>query len=110
MFPDSEIAKKFQLAMVQRNVVHHSVRFGSMAHFQRELASQVKNCEYFVLAFNESLNKVTQHRQILDVHISFFDNSSGQVSTQYLGSQFLGHATADDLVEKFGEASKDLSC
>ena len=105
MFPDSEIAKKFQQRKCRTS-------FGSVEMapcFQCEPVSQVKNCEYFVLSFEESLHKVTQHGQ-MTVHIHFFDNSYGQVSTQYLGSQFLGHATADDLVEKFGEASKDLSC
>jgi len=31
-------------------------------------------------------------------------------STRYLGSQFLGHATADDLLTKFVETMKDLNC
>ena len=31
------------------------------------------------------------------------------MSTRYFGSQFLGHATADDLVTNFVEAIKDLN-
>src|SRR5258706_98186 len=46
----------------------------------------------------------------MDIHIRFLDNLCGNVSTRYLGSQFLGHATANDLVDKFVDAMKDLNC
>jgi hypothetical protein len=106
MFPDSEIAKKFQLSSTKMAYI---IRFGLAPYFHSELLSQVKNCDHFVLAFDESLNKVTQHGQ-MDIHIRFFDNLCGKVNTRYLGSQFLGHATANDLVDKFVAAMKDLNC
>ena len=98
MFPDSEIANKFQLSSTKMAYIIHS-----------ELLSQVKNYDHFVLAFDESLYKVTQHGQ-MDIHNRFFDNLCGNVSTRCLGSQFLGHATANDLVDKFVDAKKDLNC
>lgn len=82
MFPDSEIAKKFQLSSTKMAYI---IRFGLAPYFHSELLSQVKNCDHFVLASDESLNKVTQHGQ-MDIHIRFFDNLSGNVSTRYLGS------------------------
>src|SRR3989442_5404410 len=84
------------------------IRFGLAPYFQSQLLSEVKNCEHFVLAFDDSLNKVTQHCQ-MDIHIRYFDKCSGKVSTRYLGSQFLGHATADDLVRNFLETMTDLN-
>lgn len=106
MFPDSEIAKKFQLGSTK---MAYLTRFGLAPYFKSRLMEQVSNCDHFVLAFDESLNKVTQHGQ-MDLHIRFMDKVSGKVSTRYLGSQFLGHATADDLVNNFVERTADLNC
>lgn len=105
MFPDSEIAKKFQLGSTK---IGYIIRHGLAPYFSAELQSEAKQCEHFVLAFDESLNKVSQHGQ-MDVHIRFYDKSGGKVSTRYFGSQFLGHATADDLVRHFVECMKDLN-
>ena len=45
--------------------------------------------------FDESLNETTKNKQ-LDVHVRFWDE--GQVQSRYLGSQFMGHSTAQDLL------------
>ena len=106
MFPDSEIARKFQLGSTKMAYV---LKFGLAPYFHKELLSQLKDCEHIVVAFDESLNKVTQHGQ-MDIHVRFYDKDVGRVSTRYLGSQFLGHATADDLLDKFLAALKELRC
>jgi len=66
-------------------------------------------CKHFVLAFDESLNKITQSGQ-MDVHIRYWDEVSERVMTRYVGSQFLGHATAIDLVDAFKSEVEQLNC
>ena len=68
MFPDSDIAKKFQLSSTKMAYI---IRFGLAPYFHSKLLSEVKKCNHFVLAFDESLDKVTQHGQ-MDIHIRFF--------------------------------------
>lgn len=45
--------------------------------------------------FDESLNETTKNKQ-LDVHVRFW--VEGRVQSRYLGSQFMGHSTAQDLL------------
>ena len=45
----------------------------------------------------------------MDVHVKFWDNSVGRVVTRYLGSQFLGHAAAKDLMNNFLEVSRNIN-
>ena len=63
---------------------------------------------YFVLLFDELLNKVFRHGQV-DVHVKFLDDSVGKVVTQYLGSQLLECAAARGLVNNFLEVSRNLN-
>ena len=55
----------------------------------------------FVLLFDESLNAELQKKQ-LAFHLRSWDHD--WVVSRYFGSSFIGHASADDLMEKF-EAS-----
>ncbi len=47
---------------------------------------------------DESLNKMTKSKQ-LDLHIRYWVDD--HVQSRYLGSQFMGHATAVDLLKHF---------
>lgn len=105
MFPDSQIASKFQLGPTKLAYV---VRFGLAPHFQSELVSTLHECQHLVLAFDESYNKVTQSGQ-MDLHIRFWNESTGRVCTRYFDSQFLGHATADNLLDAFELGMKSLN-
>ncbi|XP_028297108.1 uncharacterized protein LOC114458926 [Gouania willdenowi] len=55
--------------------------------------------------FDESLNETTKNKQ-LDVHVRFWDE--GQVQSRYLGSQFMGHSTAQDLLSHLKECMDKL--
>ena len=55
--------------------------------------------------FDESLNKKSQAKQ-MDFHVRYW--ASGEVRTRYLGSVFLGHGKATDLLEHFHKGIKDL--
>lgn len=95
MFPDSIIASKMQL---QRTKVAYTIVHGLAPHFQKELLTHVKNADYLVVGFDESLNKVSQ-RQQMDIHVKFWDLSKNEVSTRYLSSVFLRKTCASDLLE-----------
>jgi len=73
-----------------------------LSHAQFPLVKESGNT---VVMFDESLNTVTKRKQ-MDVHIrSWID---GQVISRYLTSQFMGHATADDVVAHFRSALEGL--
>ena len=59
----------------------------------------------FVLLFDESLNAELQKKQ-LDFHIRSWDHD--RVVSRYFGSSFMGHASADDLMEKFEETCSSI--
>ena len=75
-----------------------------MPHFKSLLAQKVADAGPFVLLFDESLNK-NQMKQ-MDYHIKAWDHR--QVKTRYYGSDFLGHATANDMVTSFERCTADL--
>ena len=105
MFPDNNIAKQFQLGAIKAAYV---ISFGLAPYFHEKLLTTANSCNYFVLLFDEFMNKVSQHGQ-MDVHIRFWDNSMRKIVTRYLGFQFLGHASAKHLVSSFMEVSKNVN-
>lgn len=54
----------------------------------------------YVVLFDESLNKHLQSKQ-MDIHVRLWDGP--EVKTKYIGSEFLGHSTAIDVVEKISK-------
>ena len=102
MFPDSRIAAKFSCGSKKCSYL---VKFGLAPYFKELLLKRVKESGDIVVMFDESLNTVTKRKQ-MDVHVrSWID---GQVMSRYLTSQFMGHATADEVVEHFRSALKGL--
>ena len=97
MFPDSEIAKRFQCGRTKAGCVAH---FGLAPYFSDIFYSQISNCPYYAISFVESLNNVVQKGQ-MDLNIRYWDNDADQVATCYLGSEFLGRSTAQDVLETF---------
>jgi hypothetical protein len=45
----------------------------------------------------------------MDVHIRFWDSKKNEIGTRYFNSEFLGHSTADDLLDKLMNSAKDIS-
>lgn len=85
MFPDSPMARKFSCG--SRKTSYLAV-FGIAEAFKKELQTKLRGP--YVVLFDESLNKKIQEKQ-MDIHVRFWDESSGQVETHYHGSQFLGN-------------------
>ena len=93
MFPDSAIAKKFAC---RKTKVNYLICFGITPYFKEKLLHKVKEAECFTVSFDEALNKDFQTEQ-MDVNVRYFYED--RVVTQYLNSQFMGHTTADELLE-----------
>ncbi|XP_063741959.1 uncharacterized protein LOC134866006 [Eleginops maclovinus] len=100
MFPDSTVAKTFQCG---RDKTSYILRFGVAEFVKKELISKVTGP--FVIMFDESLNHATKRKQ-LDLQVRYWDD--GQVQSRYLGSQFMGHATANDLLKEIKECAGHL--
>ena len=61
----------------------------------------------FVSCFAESLSKAVYSKH-MDVPIIYFDEFNKQVKLACIGSQFMGHATVDDMIKGFKEAHSGL--
>ena len=59
----------------------------------------VKAPEY-VIMFDESLNKISQH-SLIDLIIRFWSEEKKQMVTRYFRSAFLSHTIADELLSGF---------
>lgn len=90
MFPDSNIAKTFTCGP---NKISYIARFGLADFIKRELTRTLTGP--YVIMFDESLSSTTKSKQ-LDLHVRFWNN--GEVQSRYMGSQFMGHGTAEDLL------------
>ena len=62
----------------------------------------MKNCNYYCLSFNESLNDFVQTFQ-MDINIRFWSKAKKKACICYFDSKFLGHATANDFLTAFNE-------
>lgn len=104
MFPDSNIAKSFNLA---RTKAMYTITHGLAPYFKSVLVSSLTQSEIHVYAFDESLNDVTQNCE-MDIYIRFWDSVNERVQTRYYGSSFLGHTTYQDLTTHFVNLTSEL--
>ncbi|KAK0143227.1 hypothetical protein N1851_018653 [Merluccius polli] len=102
MFPDSQLAGKF--ACGERKCAYLCT-FGLAPYFKQLALKTVATQRSYVLLFDESLNHYLQTKQ-LDVHVRLWDGP--EVKTKYIGSEFLGHSTAKDVVEKLNHFLSEL--
>ena len=95
MFPDSGIASKMLLG---RTKLGYVVNNGPATYFRGNLFNSLKpECASvtlkFIFCFDESFNRISNRKQ-LDVHLIYFDDVELLVKRRYIGSQFMGTATA----------------
>ena len=62
----------------------------------------------FVISFDESLNDVTQKSE-MDSLIRYWDTVDQEVKVRFWDAKFLGHATHQDLLATFNEATGSLN-
>lgn len=99
MFPDSIIAKQFTCADKK---CAYLCCFGIAPYFKSLLTQNVKQQDGFVLLFDETLNIKLQVKQ-MDYYVRIWENDA--VVTKYIDSSFLGHATAEEMLEKMNTSS-----
>ena len=90
MFPDSDIAAKFNM---ERTKLSYVISHGLGPFFHRNLVEEVKQCERFVLCFDEQKNH--QNNKQLDILFKYWSVNNQRVVTRYYKSILLGHAPAD---------------
>lgn len=100
MFPDSAIAKNFKLS---KDKVAYTIVHGLAPYFLKKLQEILDNCQFIVISFDESLNKVVSKQQ-MDVAVRYWDREANQVKTRYFSSVFLHSSKAVDLKNGLIEA------
>jgi len=105
-FKYSEIVKKFTLG---RDKVAYIISFGLATFFKTKILDQMcrPTAQIFTTSFDEAFNSIVNKNQY-DVHVTFFNDCTGQVRRQYLRSSFFGHLTAKDISKSLenGEVSE----
>ena len=102
MFPDGTVASHFVL--LERKCSYLCC-FGIAPYVRNLLKKHVRSQPSFVLLFDESVYKKSKSKQ-LDVHIRIWEG--GVVHTRYFNSAFLGHASADHILQSILEITTGL--
>ncbi|XP_063245001.1 uncharacterized protein LOC134546246 [Bacillus rossius redtenbacheri] len=95
MFPNDRVANNMKL---QKDKISYVIVYGLAPYFYDKLKSVWKECEHFVLGFDESVNKIAQKQQ-MDLSVRIWDSNVNKVMCRYVTSIFLNHATAEDLLQ-----------
>ena len=104
IFPDSQIASKFSLSKTECSYI---INFGFSPYFIELLLSQIKASSFFVIFYDESLNKILRNEQ-MDCTIRLWNNETGVVCSRYFDSKFLLRPNSKNLFEKLLESTKSL--
>ena len=94
-----------QSMQLSKDKIGYTINYGIAPHLNQLLIDDISKSPFFVCGFDESLNKVS-HRGQMDVHVRFWMDDT--VMTRYLTSQFLGHATAPELLKALETSLKNL--
>ena len=103
MFPDSAIAKNFACGKTK---INYLISFGIAPYFREKLLQKIKEAECLTVCFDECLNTYFQKEQ-MDITAHYFHED--RVVTQFFDSQFLGHTTADDLLNSLKTSLSKLN-
>lgn len=94
-FADSQVVQHMQLGASK---VSYTIAHGLAPHFK---AMFVADCRagtgYYTIHFDETTTR--QVKKQMDMHISFWSEKWKKITTVYIDSVFLGHASADKLEE-----------
>ena len=103
MFRDSEISKQFACGK-DKNA--YLASFGLAPYFSDQLCKTLNECPIYSVSFDESF-RITKNEQ-MDLVIRYWDPKLKCTLTRYIGSEFLGHSTADNLLKAFNKATAHL--
>ena len=104
MFRDSEISKQFACGK-DKNA--YLASFGLAPYFSDQLCKTLNECPIYSVSFDEAFNRITKTEQ-MDLAIRYWDPKLKCTSTRYIGSEFLGHSTANNLLKAFNKATAHL--
>ena len=104
MFSDSAIAHGFALSKTK---CAYALNFGIAPYYRELLVAEVKLSPFYVLAYDESMNKVLQSEQ-MDCGLRFWDENEGIVKARYFDSKFLQRPNAQNLLDKLVEVTDVL--
>ena len=104
IFPDSNIAQKYSCA---KDKCSYLTTFGIAPFFYENLTKKVGEADFYSISFDEAFNGVTKNEQ-MDLAVRYWDVNLSQPVTRYLGSEFLGHATAENCLISFNKATSVL--
>ena len=90
---------KLFTAMFHKSKCGYVINHGIAPYWEHLLLQEVTNSPFYVLSFEESLNKHLQKGQI-DIIVRYWNGDKFTVETRYLTSEFLGAAKAVDIFEK----------
>ena len=105
MFPDSKVAKSFQLSKTKCG---YFFTYGLAPYVKELLMKKIQSSPFFVLSFDGSLNIIIQKEQ-MDLQVRFWDNEKKKVCTRYHGSKFVQSPNAKNLCDVLICSLKDLS-
>ena len=104
MFSDSQIAKDFQMSQTKMTYI---INFAIEPYFLEILISELKSCNYYSVSLHECINDIIQTCQ-MDVHVRYWNSSKDQICVRQLDSKFMGHATANGLLENFSDVINNV--
>ena len=104
MFPDSGIAKTFTYGATK---CAYLTCFGLAPYFHEQLVDMVRSTACYSISFDECMNRISQNEQ-MDFIIRYWDGNTNKVAVRYLGSEFLCHATAVNLLTHFKQGISRL--
>lgn len=81
-------------------MVIYMCTFGLMPYFKKKTLFEISKQRLYVMLFDENLNQS-------DIHVRLWDGPG--VKTKYIGSEFTGHSTAQDIRCNDGFAFRDGS-
>ena len=101
LFPDSGIAKTFQMASTKASYI---VYYGLAPQFKEMLLDNL--VPFIVLYFDESYNSVKGQ---MDVLLRYWDvNFNLKINARYVSSEFMSESAAGDVLVEFESAGSDL--
>jgi hypothetical protein len=104
MFPDSNVAKQFSCGPSKCSYL---TAFGLAPYFEKKLNDKLQKVPFYSVCFDETFNRITKNEQ-MDFTVRFWDEEKQLVVNRYLGSQFLGHATASHILKSFNAGTSKL--
>lgn len=102
MFPDSNIAKSYAQSETK---MKYMIQFGLAPYLKEKLVYDV-NSTPFTFKFDETTNRQVQKQY--DGYLQYWSKERNEVSNAYCESLFIGHCTADDLLQHYEEFTQKL--